>query len=391
MPFLTLNGTTYRIQSNGMGQKYNEHGTDRFRTFSGDYRFTRRGIYREWNGNTAILSYSDAASLIAVLTTTPQPLVLTGDLVGDETVAVMPILISNDPIHTASGHMRRVVFTLHETPAALPADTSAPVFRFYRRGMGLWQDWDGTTPAVLGDYVGRWDDQMNPGDFFLAGGVNGNFPPPVFGIDNSLAPIRGTNGVDFGDQGYFVFAEAGFTGGDGDIDALDGTGCEIMIGVKLNVFPTVIASTAGLWHTRWGGAVGGNSPGPSAFVYFPHPNGNIYEHFALTDTINLGTPVADLDSLVCYNIVALQNGVDANEYTVRINDIEQYTSSPSDGAIQLDASHFWSFSNNPGTGEPALNGTIRDIVINAGRFTPAQRASWRDYILGVTDEPPIPE
>ncbi len=373
MPFVTLNTTTVRVQSNGMGQKYNEHGVDRFRTFDGAMRVTRRGIYREWNGNTAILSYADAATLVALLTTEPQPLALTGDLVGEETVAVMPILISNDPIHTAQGPLRRVVFTLHETPAALPPDTTAPIYRFYRRNTGLWQDWERTTPATIGDPVGAWDDQMNA-EFFMAGGVNSNFPPPANPIDTGECPIRESHGIAFGDQGVMQFGEDGFLTNNGTINALEGTGCEIMIGVRLAVQPTTVAGLAGLWHTRWGGAVSGNSPDASTSVFFPHPNGNIYEHFGLENTRNVGVAPDGLTSLTCYNIVAFDDGASTPEWTARINETVLETTASE--AVHLNSSHFWTFGRGEG-GTPILNGWITDIVINAGRFT--------------TDEPPLPE
>ncbi len=384
MPFLALNGTTFRIQSNGMGQKYNEHGTDRFRTFDGAMRVTRRGIYREWNGNTAILSYADAATLIALLVSANVPLLLTGDLVGDETVAVMPILISNDPIHTASGPLRRVVFTLHETPAALPADTTAPIYRFYQRETGLWTTWDRDTPALEGDFVGAWDDQMDgDGERFLAGGVN----PTFLSFDTDYAPIMetlGRLGIGFGDQGWMSFKEV-----DWAIDDLEGTGAEIMMGVRLSDPTPSVAADAGLWFTLHQGGAGGGSPDATSDVFFPHPNGKIYEHFARGSSFDLGAPVIDMDQLICYNIVAFDNGVDAREWTVRLNDTVQFTESPGVGAINLTDSHFWSFGAN--LGHTRLHGIITDMVINAGRFTTTQRASWRDYILGVTDEPPLPE
>ncbi len=394
MPFLALNGTTYRIQSNGMGQKYNEHGTDRFRTFDGAMRVTRRGIYREWNGNTAILSYSDAANLIAVLVSPNVPLALTGDLVGDETVAVMPILISNDPIHTASGPMRRVVFTLHETPSSLPPDTSAPLFMFMRRGVGMWQDWAATIPALDGDVLARWDDQLVANDRCLFGG----YDFIGLGHNPAWAPVRENGRARFDDSRFNFGRDAGFSGGmDGhgayygttgdDLSDLDNTGCEIMVGLQVDESPPVLATHGGLWAARWGGSVPGNSPDMTPSAYHPYTDGHIYEHFALADSVDLGA-ASDLDSFHCYDIIALDNGIDPREWTVRINDTIQFTTTPAPGAVSLIIAPIIGMGNGL---SPDLYGTIRDIVINTGKFTTTQRASWRDYILGVTDDPPLPE
>ncbi len=396
MPFLALNGSTFRIQSDGMGEKYNEHGVDRFRTFDGGMRFTRRGIYREWNGNTAILTDDEAAPLLTLLkgVGVELPLALTGDLVAaDETVAVMPILISNDPIQTATGFKRRIVFTLHETPAALPADTSAPIFMFMRRGVGMWQDWAATTPALEGDSIARWDDQITPNDRCLIGGISFNFLNYV----EAWAPVRESGRARFDDQRFTFAREAGFSGGgDGhaaytgasgqDLGDLDGTGCEIMLGIQVDESPPALASHGGLWDARWGGAVSGNSPDGSASVFYPHTSGHIWEHFALTNTVDLGA-VSDLDSFNCYDIVALDNGIDPREWTVRLNDTVLYTTVPAPGDIDL---NIWPVIGLGDGLSPDLYGTIRDIVINTGKFTTRQRSSWRDYILGVTDDPPLP-
>jgi len=395
MPFLALNGSTFRIQSNGMGEKYNEHGVDRFRTFDGAMRVTRRGIYREWNGNTAILTDDEAAPLLTLLkgVGVELPLALTGDLVAaDETVAVMPILISNDPIQTATGFKRRVVFALHETPAQLPPDTSAPIFMFMRRGVGMWQDWAATIPTLEGDPIARWDDRITPNDRCLIGGLDFNFQNYVSGD----APVRENGRARFDDQRFTFAREAGFsTGMDGhgaytgtagdDLSDLDGTGCEIMIGVQVDESPPALAGHGGLWFARWGGAATG-SPDGSGSAFHPHSDGHIYEHFGLADSVDIGA-VSDLDSFHCYDVVAFDNGIDPREWTVRLNETVLYTTAPAGGAISLVINPIIGL----GAGlAPDLYGTIRDIVINTGQFTTRQRASWRDYILGVTDDPPLP-
>ncbi len=352
MPFLALNGTTFRIQSNGMGQKYNEHGTDRFRTFDGSMRVTRRGIYREWNGTTAILSYADAATLIALLVSANVPLALTGDLVGDETVAVMPILISNDPIHTAAGPLRRVVFTLHETPASLPTDTSAVPWAFLQRGVGRFSDDDGLIPAGEGEGVAVWADQTGNGRHWTQdGGIFHN---------TAVRPIVEGTAIKFGHT-----ASPATCLESPSLVALSQV--EMLLSVRADNDPAIDDAQQTL---------------TSVVTIYPATDGHIYDEFFSSHLFDWGDQTDDLTE---WNVFDVFSSATAG-YAGRINNVVKVTGVEGVDFTYGNPSHF---ALGQLSGSDYFKGYIRALVIFDGILSPTQRASWYEYMRGATDEPPI--
>ncbi len=200
---------------------------------------------------------------------------------------------------------------------------------------------------------------MNVGDRCLVGGFD----------NHDASPIREGDRARFDAQYFITGRQAGFAfdfnsydGATGDgLQDLDGTGTEIMLGIQADESPPVLASHGGLWKTRWGGV-------------------------GLTNSIDVG-PVADLDSFHCYNVVAFDNGIDPREWTVRLDSTVLHSFVPANPG---DISLLFSPLIGTASSSPNFYGTIRDIVINTGKFTTSQRAAWRDYILGLTDDPPLP-
>lgn len=365
MPFLALNGTTFRIQSDGIGQKYNEHGVDRFRTFDGSMRVTRRGIYREWNGNTAILTYADAATLIALLTGAAVPLALTGDLVGEEEVAVMPVLISNDPMNTAQGQRRRVVFTLHETPTALPPDTTADVWSFIQRATGQFQELDGTVAAASdGDPLGYWTDQSGFGRHWLA--------QQTVGPDTRPALLNGA---------------AQFTGGTPWLKVPTGfhllESAEIMMRLKTEDDPPLSGEDLRCRLHNMGAVSGGAS------AFYPKLDGHIWDAFGGSTLYDIGDATDDLTE---WNIAnAFSDPTDG--YAYRLNDVVLFSKTIAAGHVVDFGVGSTAFTF--GGALPNVNnswfGVLSDLLIVEGEMTIAQRRSWYDYFSGAVEDPPLPE
>jgi hypothetical protein len=178
MPFLTLNGTTVPVKSNALGQKYNEHRLDRDRMFDGTMRVIRQGVYRQFDVTTALLSDSDADAILALVNGNAIPLALDGDIVENLPISVIPVPGASTPVQFSGGFKRQLTFTLHETPVALPPDTSASVEAFWRGGFGYKKTaWAGVTAADLealpdagdGDAVSGWLDQTGNQRHWMGG------------------------------------------------------------------------------------------------------------------------------------------------------------------------------------------------------------------------------
>ncbi len=291
MPFLTLNGTTIRVQSNAIGLKFDEHGLDRERMFDGSMRQIRRGIYRRWEGNSAILTESDANALIALLTSEDIPLSLSGDLVPDETVPVMPVLLSNDPIHTASGFKRRIVFTLHESPApAVPGIPPGLRFWYNYAANEQYTDAGITSASSNGDEVQQWNDQS--GNELHA--TQADSTKPVVSTGNAAIKFEGSVGGAHWLQLPDVFNGA--------------TEGELLFRVKID---NQFGVTSGPWV--FASATGGGSDSQYAYI-----DGSVNE-ISLSTTRRSPGYIAALTRWRVYGVRS------SDAYTLSIDGIDVYT------------------------------------------------------------------
>jgi hypothetical protein len=374
MSFLTLsNGSTtltVRVKSNAAEEKYNEHGLDRERMFDGTMRQIRRGIYRQWDCTSKYLTQSDSDALCALLKSNTLPLSATGDLVqSTDGIAVMPILVSNSPVHTGDGWRRSVVFTLHETPALLPADTSAVAWLALLRGRGYWQDVDKSVAAGNGDPIKVWEDQSGNGRDGISDGsgfTGDDVRPTRDGDEVSFGHSDSAPGTGVG-RSLFTIANDGLSGS-----------AEIMIGLRGEFDPPSDAARTLLFNL--------NSSSFGATL-FPNTSGHIVEGFGLSGPgpQDIGAVGADLTDFHVYN-VSCDNGTKV--MTVRLDNVVVFTYTLPSGSF--------GWPGNPmflGMGQGidlGWQGHVRDLLIANDAMTDAQRRSWYDYMRGATDEPPLP-
>lgn len=362
MAFLVLSGTTIRARSNAVSEKNMEHGVDRERMFSGEMRITKRGDYRKWQ-ITSQLTSADAATLIAILKSTSLPLLMQGDLCGDD-CAVMPEFISNDPIQTAQGFRRLVTYVLDETPDALPPDTSASPILFLNRGIGLWQDTGKTTPALDTDRIRLWEDQSGNGNDIIAGGDN-------------LRPTRDGLAVRFGVNPDFVNGRSTFQISGGVFSGY--SAMEIMAVVKAVDDPPASDNTAVLWDFPTGGSTTDSGP-----TLFPATTGQIAEGFCkVGDRYRFSPSMSLSDAYVVYNV-----GISATQFFANLNGISQHTAVPGGGGVDF------ADLSTCRIGESAVAGHgnywMTKLVINPAIFTASQRRSWYDFMVGTVEDPPLP-
>jgi hypothetical protein len=386
MPFLTLNGTTVPVKSNALGQKNNEHRLDRDRMFDGTMRVIRgglaakygAGVYRQFDVTTGLLSSSDADAIEALVNGDSIPLVMDGDCIDNSPISVVPVPGTRTRVQAGGGLVKhQLQFALHETPAALPADTSATIFFAALRGRGYWQDLTRTTAAGDGDQVQVWDDQSGNGRHLHVGTV---FAGPHEIPTREGDTVRfGTSALLDGPGGRLWF----------EIDTPAGSyaalgAAECMMSFRLTTFPAISDTTAGFWGLERAGATG---------TLFGTTTGHILEGAFLDSggsTLDLGTPPTDPSAdLIVYSVGA--SGVSGQErYVVTYNNSIIY-----DDPTLILGNGFW-VNGSPGIGKVSnggdkyMVGVVRDIVLNAGVFTPAQRRSWYDYMRGATSDPPLP-
>ncbi len=361
MPFLSLNGTTVAIQSNAAGEKWNEHGVDRFRTFDGAMRVTKRGDFRQWDLTSKLLTSAEASSLIDILLSASLPLAMAGDLCGAD-CAVMPVLVSNDPIQTASGFKRRVVFTLHETPQTLPPDTTAEPLIVLLPGIGMWSDEDRLVPSADGDRVWFWDDQSGNDNHVFAG-------------DGTLRPTRDGLAVRFG-AGPDLGGAASLQLGDSLLNSY--SAAEIMACVKVTTVPPGSDARAVLWDFPTGGAHSDSGP-----TLFPATTGDVAENFCHDGSRRRFDPVVDLsDAYYVYN-----TGIDASLRFSKIGNAHLYTP---EAPENIDFAGLGTCRIGNSAGGDWGDFLITKLVLNPAIFTTRQRESWFDYISGAVDDPPLP-
>ncbi len=360
MAFLSLNGTTVRVQSNTATEKWNEHGVDRFRTFDGAMRVTKRGDFRQWDLTSKLLTSAEASTLIATLLSPSLPLAMAGDLCGAD-CAVMPILVSNDPVQTASGFKRRVVFTLHETPQTLPPDTSANVWLFWQKSVGQFQELDGTVVSNDGDPIGVWEDQSGNDRHHVAGQDTGPDTRPT--NDNGAAR--------FPDGTPWLIIPS-------DFQLL--SSAEIMMSLKADADPPLSGEDL---HCRLH-SLGGVSGGASAF--YPKLDGHIYDGFGSDTLYDCGNPSDDLTE---WNVFNSTSDV-AQGFVSRLNGLTLFSKTVAAGHV-ID---FLGAGLTFGGALPNVNnswfGNVRNLVIFDGGLTTRQRESWFDYMSGAVDDPPLP-
>jgi hypothetical protein len=371
MPFMVLNGTTVRVSSTNAVQKYNESGVDRARMFDGSYRMTRRGVWREWDPFTALYTEDDANTLIAILLSPNLPLTLTGDIVGSDSVLVMPTLLGNDPVQTASGFLRRVTFKLDETPGLALVDRSAVPFIFLRAGTNLYSDNAGTVAATDGDPVGQWKD-ARPGS-------TGYFQRY---FSDSFKPHRDGDVVHFDETGsgtvgsLLIMDSASITTWNGFSAA------EIMAALRSDIYPPGADGQGTLW---WFGDEG------MASSAYAKTDGHVYGSFGVGATA--GGAAYDLGvapSNLADNYHVFGEASDGTAYTARFdNMIIRTVTVTSDSHSHL----FNTLAPAIGHGNPGANahwlGRIKHLVIFGAILTDAQRRSWYDFLRGAALDPPI--
>jgi hypothetical protein len=394
MPFLTLNGVTIPIKSNAIQRKFNEHRLDRDRMFDGTMRVIRggqalkygAGVYRQWDVNTASMNDADRDVLLAMVNGDTIPLIMSGDIVGGDTVAVIPVPGSDSPLQTATGFRNLNTFTLHETPAPLPADTTASIYLACLRGRGYWQNFAKTTPSGDGDIVEVWEDQSGNGRDLKVLTALGGVEMVPFRAGNTLHFGVSTSGVEGGpgDSRTFLAIPTDIPSA-GNYAALGAA--EMMIAFRLAAFPPGSDTLSGSW--------GLNSAG-SAGSQFTTTTRHIFESAFLDggasagDQLDLGVcPVDPSAAIVVYSVGA--DGRTGHErYVVTLNGVTLY-----DDAFPIVPHGFW-VNGVPGigwvsaSGDKYMVGYVQDFVMNAGVFTDSQRRSWYDYMRGATSDPPLP-
>ena len=387
MAFLTLNGTTVPVRANALGQKNEEHRLDRDRMFDGTMRVIRggtpgiygTGVYRSFDVVTRYLTQSDADAIEAIVNGDSIPLAMDGDCIENLTIAVIPVPGTRTRIQTANGVRHQLTFTLKETPAPLPADTSAALYLACLRGKGYWKDFAKATAAGDGDFVHLWEDQTgNTRDLRCLTSLGGHNGMPKlegdllhFGISaNDVAGAPATS------RSLLAIPTAiPTTGYYGTL-----SGAEIMMSFRLAAYPPGSDATAGLWMLGKEGRDG---------TYFTKPDGHIYESaFADTAGADLGVPPDDPSAgLVVYSV-----GANSSGWTVTFNGSTIYSGALLPGA----SAGFYVDRIAPAIGAANggdahyLNGWVRDVVINTAPFTTSQRRSWYQYMIGLTDDAPLP-
>ena len=359
MTFLSLNGTTIPCASNTTHQEDEEHGLDRARMFDGTLRMSRRGVFRVWTVTTNLVTEATATSILDLVRST-SILTASGDLVGDD-VAVMPIPGTNDPVQTASGFRRRVTFQLKETGGPLPADTTATVFLFLRDDVRQFQDRAGTVAAGTGDDVRYWGDATGNGNAAI--GQNDVF---------SWMP-RGTKQSDGG-----VFCGVSHTGAGAAFDLPDMhllPSAAVLAKLKTSVSPT----DTHLWLMNRDAHQSENTRYPDL------GDGHIWDSFGTQNATDFGLPPEDLSGYNVYEVVQT-----TTERTARLNGVQLYTSAgPFTGVTGI------YFTSSPGArlsgslNTEYFDGTIRRLVVIVSP-TPSQIRSWRDYMMGIVSDPPLP-
>lgn len=382
MAFLTLSGLTIPVMQDNAGQEYEEHGIDRARMFDGTMRQIRRGIFRKWSITTKYLDASDYLTLVALLESNSLPMIASGDLLDGEEVGVFVQLLSASPKATAQGFKRRVVFTMWESGGPLPADRSAVPLMAFLRGMGYktgdWGTGDHAAVVALanatnGDLISAWLDQSG-NDIHLLGGVNQNF----LNFDSRYAPQRDASKVRFGLGGvggdprtFFTLVSTGY-----DESAAIGslTGIDISVGVQAYDATPLTDTGNSLWLLGGTGNTGGG-----AALYPKASDGHIWESCGTNEIVDCGV-ATNLDELNHYRVVVEPSG--SNNFRVYVNGALQHEETR--GAVD-----FSGFTIGAASGY--FNGWIRDLIVFPVTRTTRQAASWDDYILGVTDDAPLPE
>ncbi len=386
MPFLTLNGTTVPVKSNALGQKNNEHRLDRDRMFDGTMRVIRggtagkygAGVYRQFDVTTGLLSSSTADAIEALVNGDSIPLVMDGDSIDNLPISVIPVPGTRTRVQAGGGLVKhQLQFTLHETPAALPADTSATIFFAALRGRGYWQDLARTTAAGDGDQVQVWDDQSGHGRHLHVGSV---FAGP------HQIPMREGETVRFGTSGLLDGPETNLFF---EIDTPPGSyaalgAAEFMISFRLTTFPAVSDALSGSWGLQKGGGAGSQ---------LGTTTGHIFESAFLDSGAgaqDLGVAPTDPSAdLIVYSVGA--SGVSGQErYIVTWNNTPIF-----DDPSFVISNGFWvnaepAIGLVSASGDKYLVGIVRDVVLSDGVLTAAQRRSWYDYMRGATDDPPLP-
>ena len=389
MTFLTLNGVTVRCHSDAVTEDREEVGLDRDRMFDGTLRVSRRGLFRHWVVQTALMSEADANTLLALINTNSPPLTMNGDLVGGLDTAVMPIPGHNDPVQWAGGFKRRLTFELKETGGPLPADTSAVPFAFFRRGVGYltgaWGDHPiditGLSAAGSGDTVSVWKDQSG-NSRHLIGAVNGNF----LNYDSRMVPVRDGDYVHFGvnASGLPTLMQALKTGTTStqwwsDLAGGPSGAVEIMLSAKA-------ASGAPL-------ADGSNTLLTiNGEMYWPKSDGHVYDtaFSALTHDLGSLTATIDFASLNVYNVTGLGSGAAGPLWVGRIgNSILASDDETSEAGTFPSTSGQFTLGTNSLRDEMFV-GWVSDLVIFNGQLTSTQRRSWYDYMRRAVADPPLP-
>jgi hypothetical protein len=386
MAFLTLNGTTVPVKSNALGQKNNEHRLDRDRMFDGTMRVIRggtaaeygAGVYRQFDVTTGLLSSSDADAIEALVNGDSIPLVMDGDSIDNLPISVIPVPGTRTRVQVGGGLVKhQLQFTLHETPAALPADTSATIFFAALRGRGYWQDLARTTAAGDGDQVQVWDDQSGNGRHLHVGTV---FAGPHEIPTREGDTVRfGTSVLLDGPGGRLLFE---LDTPPGSWNAL--TAAEFMISFRLTAYPPASGVGSGTWDLDKAGGDGS---------LITTTTGHLLESAFLdagAGAHDFGVPPTDPSAdLIVYGVGA--SGVMGSErYVVTWNNVAIY-----DSPADILSNGFW-VNGSPGigkvsnSGDKYMIGIVRDVVVSSGVFTDAQRRSWYDYMRGATDDPPLP-
>jgi hypothetical protein len=386
MAFLTLNGTTVPVKSNALGQKNNEHRLDRDRMFDGTMRVIRggqagvygAGVYRQFDVTTGLLSSSTADAIEALVNGDSIPLAMSGDAIDNLPISVIPVPGTRSRVQSGGGVVKhQLQFTLHETPAALPADTSATIFFAALRGRGYWQDLSRTVAAGDGDQVQVWDDQSG-NDRHLHVGT-------VFAGPHEI-PMRDGDTVRFGTSELLDGPNTTLLL---EIDTPAGSyaalsAAEMMISFRLTTYPPASAIQSGTWGLERAGANGS---------LITTATGHLLESAFLDSgggDHDFGVPPTDPSAdLIVYSVGA--NGVGGSErYVITWNNVIIY-----DDPTFILSNGFWvdgtpSIGHVSNGGDKYLVGIVRDVVLNTGVFTDSQRRSWYDYMRGATSDPPLP-
>lgn len=202
--------------------------------------------------------------------------------------------------------------------------TSASVYRWLRKGEGLYQEENsglGSTVSGTGDVVGRWEDYLLGNAGRLSQGTT------------SLKPLAQADGsIEFDGVDDLL---------DGDWSGLSTSGL-ILIRVKIQTDPPASAGTVGLWVMGTGNT-----------ALYPWINGNIYGS-ALSTTRHDNIPVSeDLTQWQTYSVSSK-----ANEWIARVGS----------NIILNDATN--TFASPPATtklgaggGSESLDGNVKELVI----------------------------